>query len=143
MDRTYFQQALMAKSAEVIRLLTTKNKDYAPAGGINDDPFLNYSLGAMIAGITTQQSMVARMAEKLIRVGNLINTEGEPAVKDEKVVDTLRDIEGISLLLRQYLEELKQEEQAVPQEGVLDAESEIVYPPPNKIGALVEKLLGR
>lgn len=110
MTRDEVKPLLLKKSVEVLDLLTKKGADYAT----DDDIFMNYSLSASIAGITTQQSMVARMGEKVIRVGNLINSPDPPKV-NETIEETLRDIEGISLLLRVYLEELKklgEEEQA-------------------------------
>lgn len=104
MTREEIQPILLRKSAEVINLLTNKGADYAT----DDDVFMNYTLSASIAGITTQQSMVARIGEKVIRVGNLINSIDPPKV-NESIEETLRDIEGISLLLRVYLQTLKEE----------------------------------
>lgn len=107
MTRDEVKPILLKKSVEVLDLLTKKGADYAT----DDDIFMNYSLSASIAGITTQQSMVARIGEKVIRVGNLINSPDPPKV-DESIDDTLRDIEGISLLLRAYLQSLKEENAA-------------------------------
>lgn len=121
MTRDEVRPILLKKSVEVLDLLTKKGADYAT----DDDIFMNYSLSASIAGITTQQSMVARIGEKVIRVGNLINSPDPPKV-NETIEETLRDIEGISLLLRVYLEELKKlgEEEAAFENFITEKQDE-------------------
>lgn len=73
-----------------------KRSDYT---GPNQDPLHNYRASAALAGITAQQSMFGRLCEKVIRVSSIMQN-GDIAVKDETINDTLNDIAIIALLMR-------------------------------------------
>ncbi len=89
--------------SELSSIRSKKSLDYT---GSNPDPFYNYSASAALAGLTTQQSIFARMCEKVIRISSLIQTNrtDQPAVTDESIIDTLNDIAIQAIMLRQEIE---------------------------------------
>lgn len=78
-----------------------KNADYAN----NSDAFANFR-GASLVGLTPAQGILVRMTDKLTRVGNLLTKEAQ--VKDESILDSLKDLSNYSLILALYLEHEKE-----------------------------------
>jgi hypothetical protein len=70
----------------------TKNHDYAHSA----DPFANFREAARI-GITPFQGVIVRMGDKWARICNLVRY-GDPAVKDESLRDTLKDLAVYALI---------------------------------------------
>ena len=71
-----------------------KRNDYT--GGKH--PLENYNRSAEVIGVTPEQIMLARVQEKVTRVGNLLRGTNQQ-VKDEAVEDSLLDIANIALLI--------------------------------------------
>lgn len=88
---------------EEMKLTGAKNKDYA---GVKD-AFQNFRAIAFLTGdkISVEQGILVRLSDKFQRVINLIHSDSPPAVKDEKVTDTLRDISVYAKILKIYLQE--------------------------------------
>ena len=71
-----------------------KRNDYT--GG--KDPLENYRRSAEVIGVTPEQIMLARIQEKVTRLGNLLRGV-EQKVKDESIEDALLDTANIALLI--------------------------------------------
>ncbi len=76
-----------------------KNADYT---GEADDPFSNFS-SVEVLGINIVDGFLTRMMDKMKRIASFAH-RGELQVKDESVVDTLRDLANYSCLLAGYIE---------------------------------------
>lgn len=86
--------------ANGIKTIQVKNADYA-----NDiNPFKNFETTARVVGITTAQSIMTRLCDKITRTGNLLTKDA--AVLDEKIEDTIMDgINYFGILYAWLLEE--------------------------------------
>lgn len=82
---------------ECYGLLQTKNADYAS----DDDAFRNFRLCESTGITTVERGILVRMSDKFQRIVNLI--DGEPAVKDEKIDDTIKDLINYSVILLSWL----------------------------------------
>jgi len=80
-----------------------KNADYT---GGNENPFSNFQ-AVEILGIPTEVGFLTRMMDKLKRISSFIEN-GELLVKEESVIDTLKDLANYSALLAGYIESNKQ-----------------------------------
>jgi hypothetical protein len=89
---------------ECIEISRKKNADYT---GGNDNPFSNFTSVENL-GIKTEQGFLTRMMDKMARVGSFAS-KGELQVKDESVIDTLRDLANYSCLLAGYIQSKKVE----------------------------------
>jgi len=108
MTKEQFDESLAKKAASVLRLLREKGVGYNPTLGTPEyDPFYNYGLSSELVGITQEQSMMARMGEKIIRLRNIL-TNPERAGK-ESIDETCSDIVGIALLVWASTETLSEE----------------------------------
>lgn len=81
-------------------LMDRKNQDYAKS----DDPISNYRAAASIAGTLPSQYILARMAEKLARLSNIL-TNGGPAVEGEGFLDSCIDLINFPVLIAYAAEE--------------------------------------
>lgn len=95
-----YPDAFERKLNEIKKLHEAKRSDYT--GG--QHPLFNYIKSARLAGITPEQGMFARMCEKIIRLSVLLPQGSDPAVSNESIDDTLRDIAIISILMQLYRE---------------------------------------
>jgi len=82
-----------------LAILKQKNADYS---GANNDPFKNFK-ACNLYGITTEQGLLVRMSDKMMRVSNLLTKDNE--VKDESIKDTLKDLSNYALILLAYIED--------------------------------------
>ena len=85
-------EATYLRGVEIIKI---KNRDYAG----DTDPFKNFR-SASIAGIEVDRAILIRILDKLSRISNLLNNE--PAVKDEKIEDTILDCINYLAILKAY-----------------------------------------
>lgn len=81
-----------------IEISKKKNADYT---GGSDDPFSNFTSVEML-DIKTEHGFLTRMMDKMKRVSSFVS-QGSLQVKDESVIDTLRDLANYSCLLAGYL----------------------------------------
>ena len=73
-----------------------KRNDYTG----KQDPLANYRFASALVGLSVEQGMLQRVAEKIFRLSVLLGGEGqEQQVKDESIVDTCLDIAIISKLI--------------------------------------------
>ena len=97
----------------LFRSLREKGNGYNPTIGTTEyDPFYNYGLSSELVGITQEQSMMARMGEKIIRLRNIL-TNPDRAGK-ESIDETCSDIVGIALLVWASTETLSDEMDVTP-----------------------------
>jgi len=83
--------------AENVEISRRKSSDYAT----EDNPFKNFNV-AEIFGIPVQKAILVRMADKMMRVSNLIDSDAK--VKDESILDSLSDLANYATILRVYIE---------------------------------------
>lgn len=95
----HFAENFFAKCIEISR---KKNADYT---GISSDPFANFrSVEAL--DISANDGFLTRMMDKMTRIASFAHT-GELQVKDETVIDTLRDLANYSCLMAGLIESRK------------------------------------
>lgn len=90
--------ALKNVLADTYETLTKKGADYAE----EDNPFSCFERSADMAGVSVPQGMVVRIMDKVGRIVNLLKKP--PAVVDESIVDTARDLIGYAAILAVYLQ---------------------------------------
>ena len=78
-----------------------KNQDYS--GGGDCDAFNNFTMVEIKGICSTEAGFLVRMEDKMMRINNLIKN-GEAAVKDESIKDTLMDLANYSILMMGYIE---------------------------------------
>ena len=88
---------------QCLQTAIAKNSDY---GGSNKDPYANFR-NSTIAGVSVEQGIVVRMADKISRIGTLLQKEAK--VKDEAIEDTLMDLINYTAILKSYLKNNKDE----------------------------------
>lgn len=84
---------------ENLTILEQKNADYS---GVETDPFRNFKACNMY-GITTEQGLLVRMSDKMMRISNLLTKEAK--VKDESIKDSLKDLSNYALILLAYIDQ--------------------------------------
>lgn len=112
MTREQYHENLAKKASVVLKTLREKNLGYNPTDGDDYDPFYNYGMGAELAGITQEQSMLARIGEKLVRLQNVI--QNPQLSGSEAASETCKDIVGISLMLWESVDSLSEELEVTP-----------------------------
>ena len=96
---------------EIRRLHDMKNADYAKKG----DPLSNFRMCEQF-GIPAWKGCLVRISDKVSRIFNLA-AKGEAAVRDESIVDTLKDLATYSLIcIILYEEQTKTIEQFIEDE---------------------------
>jgi hypothetical protein len=99
-NEAYFTQ-LEKNFADGLALMRAKNADYA--GSI--DPFGNFRLAPMAAGVSIAQGMLVRMSDKMARTAQLLKQKGYAGkVKDETIHETVRDLMNYSNILLTWLQ---------------------------------------
>lgn len=91
-------QSLTQTFADCLKIVESKNHDYAT----EEDAFMNFRFSVLV-GVDPKRAILVRMADKLARISNLLTKA--PAVKDEKVGDTLSDIVNYAAILKAWLED--------------------------------------
>jgi hypothetical protein len=84
--------------AHALETMKKKNADYAG----DASSMKNFEVSAQVANIKMSQGILTRLMDKMTRIGNLINKEGE--VKDESIFDTLEDAINYTAILKYALE---------------------------------------
>jgi len=105
MNTVQFLDTIRKYSKEALSLIEKKNDDYA---GCYDSPFRNFDNSADIAGITSEQGLLVRMGDKLLRAGNILNTS-HISVKEESIKDTLLDLSNYALILATRIKDKENE----------------------------------
>lgn len=85
--------------AKMRETLLTKGDDYAG----QDNRLANFELVAQIAGVTPEIVALVLIGVKVVRLGTLLNTKGEP--KNEPIRDSVLDLSNYSMLLDAILSE--------------------------------------
>jgi len=91
----YFDQ-LGSNFTDGLELMKLKNKDYS--GIVN--PFKNFE-SSEIVGVSVERAILVRIMDKVCRVSQLLDNEAE--VKDEKINDTLMDLQNYANILNTYI----------------------------------------
>jgi hypothetical protein len=98
MDKQQYFEFAQTFFNDCIEISRKKNADYT---GGNSNPFSNFTSVENL-GIKTEQGFLTRMMDKMARIGSYVS-KGELQVKDESVIDTLRDLANYSCLLAGYI----------------------------------------
>jgi hypothetical protein len=98
MDKQQYFEFAKTFFNDCIEISRKKNADYT---GGNSNPFSNFTSVENL-GIKTEQGFLTRMMDKMARIGSYVS-KGELQVKDESVIDTLRDLANYSCLLAGYI----------------------------------------
>jgi hypothetical protein len=102
MDKQQYFEFAQSFFNDCIEISKKKNADYT---GGNSNPFSNFTSVENL-GIKTEQGFLTRMMDKMARIGSYVSN-GELQVKDESVIDTLRDLANYSCLLAGYIKSKK------------------------------------
>lgn len=81
-------------------ILDSKNKDYS---GEDTDPLRNFKDASLLAGVTVEQGLLVRMADKIARIRNLTKKKDSVGEVGEKLEDTLMDLSNYSAILSYYV----------------------------------------
>lgn len=81
-----------------IELMKAKNADYT---GRSEDALANFT-DLKVLHISVEQGFLTRMFDKFKRIASFVKNK-ELRVKDESVVDTLRDLANYSCLMAAYI----------------------------------------
>ena len=79
-------------------LCDDKNIDYAQT----DEPFSNFEMVESLKICDTPTGILVRISDKIARISNLLQRNGEKAVTNEKLEDTLLDLINYSIILTSY-----------------------------------------
>lgn len=89
--------------SDCLRIIKSKNQDYAT----KENPLQNFS-NAECAGVTRDQVIYARMADKMSRIGSYL-AKGKLVVEDESVRDSLADLINLTAILDYSMSKPKEE----------------------------------
>lgn len=87
---------------ECVAIVKNKNQDYAR----EDDPWRNFRFSRLV-GVSVKKAILVRITDKIARINNIIDKDGEHAVKDETVQDTCLDCINYLAILLAYLDNEK------------------------------------
>ena len=79
-------------------LCDDKNIDYAQV----QEPFSNFEMVEALKICNAQTGILVRISDKIARISNLLKRNGERAVNEEKVEDTMLDLINYSVILLSY-----------------------------------------
>lgn len=79
-------------------IVEKKCVDYAG----KEDPLRNFRDAALLAGVTVEQGMLVRMADKIARIRNLTAKKDSLGEVGEKLEDTLMDLSNYASILSYY-----------------------------------------
>lgn len=103
MDREGYRHFHSKICTDALELSMAKNYDYS-GGEDGRDPFLNFKTVEFLGtGVTTEQGLMVRLADKLRRLSGFVKT-GEFKVSDESFRDTVMDAINYLCLLSAYKE---------------------------------------
>lgn len=91
-----YMEAFHDFSSETVK---QKNKDYS---GENNDPLRNFKDAANLAGVTVEQGILVRMADKIVRARNLTQRQSSNGDVGESIEDTLMDLGNYAGILSFY-----------------------------------------
>ena len=81
------------------KIVEKKNKDYAGT----DEPLRNFWNASLIAGVTVEQGLLVRMADKLARMRNLTEKGSLVGEVGEKFEDTALDLANYAAILAYFV----------------------------------------
>tara|TARA_R100001082_G_scaffold74449_1_gene42974 strand:+ start:208 stop:546 length:339 start_codon:yes stop_codon:yes gene_type:complete len=79
-------------------LCDNKNIDYAQI----QEPFSNFEMVEALKICDAQTGILVRISDKIARISNLLKRNGERAIDEEKVEDTMLDLINYSIILLSY-----------------------------------------
>ncbi len=97
MNNLDFLEKIESYHKENLALLKQKNSDYSAS----NDPFRNFE-ACNLYNISTEQGLLVRMSDKMMRISNLLTKTNE--VKDESIKDSLKDLSNYALILLAYID---------------------------------------
>lgn len=103
-DLLKFHEDICLKSREIMR---AKNSDYSGSSGTT--PFANFETCQHLGLCTTEQGMLMRITDKLMRLSTFVK-DGKLSVANESATDACEDIINYVILFAAY-QQHKQEQQ--------------------------------
>lgn len=100
-----FYKEFLEVTKTICDTVHNKNKDYSGDG--TDDAFKNFRVSEMLGLATTEQGMLVRMTDKMIRATNLLKQKN--FVEGEKMEDTLLDLAAYSIIMYIYVKHEKEQ----------------------------------
>lgn len=79
-------------------LCDNKNIDYAQ----QQEPFSNFQMVEALKICETSTGILVRISDKIARIANLLKRNGQIAVSEEKLEDTMLDLINYSVILLSY-----------------------------------------
>tara|TARA_A100001391_G_scaffold35063_1_gene19137 strand:- start:10618 stop:10947 length:330 start_codon:yes stop_codon:yes gene_type:complete len=79
-------------------LCDDKNTDYAQI----KEPFSNFEMVEALKICDAPTGILVRISDKIARISNLLKRNGERAIDEEKVEDTMLDLINYSIILLSY-----------------------------------------
>jgi len=101
--REDFVKGCEATFAEMLEIIRRKNADYS--GGA-DDAFGNFAAAEFFGVTTMEQAVFIRMLDKVTRLSSFMAAK-QLQVREESVVDTLRDLANYAVILEQIIKSRK------------------------------------
>lgn len=101
MNREQFINKLAENCDNDLQIVQKKNQDYAQG----DDPFQNFRMVDDAGLMTVEEGIAVRMSDKMQRAFNLIDSDEDAAVDDERLEDTLSDLRNYANILQVFIEE--------------------------------------
>lgn len=102
---------------ERINICAKKNNDYADTSRPGDDPykvFRNFMAVERLEICSAETGLLVRISDKFMRLSNLVRPGHKRAVMDEKLTDTIQDLQNYADLLAGLVELRKQLEKDGP-----------------------------
>lgn len=114
MTREEYFQFVEKEFNSILELIKKKNKDYTSG---SNDPFKNFRMVENFGICSTEVGIATRLSDKFSRASTLIHKP--PAVENEGLEDSLKDIIGYSILLLGYLKskQVKEEPMYIVEKG--------------------------
>lgn len=100
MTQKDFVEQISRTFAEALKVIEVKNSDYSA----ENNPFSNFEIQGWLTGTLPEQAILGDIARKIARMRELVATNKEAKVADERVVDTCMDLMNYAAILKVYLE---------------------------------------
>lgn len=102
MDKKEFKVEFKATLDEMFAIMEAKNDDYSKTSA-----FWNFELVEKLWIASLEKWILVRMCDKVARISTLIDQDAK--VKDESIMDTLKDLANYSVILKIYLSSKQKE----------------------------------
>lgn len=116
-SKEYIKHVIELQELE-LDITAAKNADYS----WDTLAFKNFDMVERLGICSAETGILVRMTDKMSRIINLIENNGDNKVKDEKINDTLTDLVNYARILNIYL--LTKNQVTWTQESIIDMQSD-------------------